>query len=168
MGHGYGIISEGVPPQRRAANPGGGEGGGDCVVIRSDETYGGKQGVTLSTGVSRASAGAQGLCLHVVTLPPGRRGTPHVHDGHESAIWIAAGEAEVWHGPGLASRTVIGAGDFLYIPPGTPHLPVNRSATDTMVSLVARTDPAEQESVVVMDLPPHLAGLRDMPVASAG
>jgi uncharacterized RmlC-like cupin family protein len=167
MGHGYGIVSDGLAPQPRQPSSGSGR-GAECVVIRSQETYGGKQGVTLSTGISRASAGARALCLHVVTLPPGRRGTPHVHDGHESAIWIAAGEAEVWHGAGLASRTVIGAGDFLYIPPGTPHLPVNRSATDTMISLVARTDPAEQESVVVMELPPHLADLRDMPVAAAG
>jgi len=161
MGHGYGILSEGMPPRE-------GGGTGSCVVIRSAETYDGKQGVTLSTGVSRASAGARALCLHVVTLPPGRRGTPHVHDGHESAIWIAAGQAEVWHGPGLASRTVIAAAPTATERRARRPGPVNRSATDTMISLVARTDPAEQESVVVLDLPPHLAGLRDMPVASAG
>jgi uncharacterized RmlC-like cupin family protein len=167
MGHGFGVVSGGLAPQQRGPVPPSVDGPGDgCVVIRSDDTYDGKQGVTLSTGISRTSAGSLGLCMHIVTLPPGRRGSPHVHDGHESAIWIAAGEAEVWHGPGLASRTVIGAGDFLYIPPGTPHLPVNRSQTDTMTSVVARTDPAEQESVVVMDLPPHLADLRDMPVAA--
>jgi uncharacterized RmlC-like cupin family protein len=40
---------------------------------------------------------------------------------------MAAGEAEVWHGPNLSDRTVIRAGDFLCIPPATPHLPVNRS-----------------------------------------
>src|SRR5215831_2265492 len=123
MGHGFGVVSSGLPRQQ-AARP-----GGECVVIRSDETYNGKQGVTLSTGISRTSAGSRALCMHIVTLPPGTRGTPHLHDGHESAIWISSGEAEVWHGPGLAVRTVIGAGDFLYIPPDIPHLPVNRSAT---------------------------------------
>jgi len=168
MGHGYGIVSGLAGQPRPAGPPNVDECGDGCVAIRSGETYDGKQGVTLSTGISRASAGSLGLCLHVVTLPPGRRGTPHVHAGHESAIWIAAGQAEVWHGPNLANRTVIGVGDFLYIPPGTPHLPVNRSQTDPMISVVARTDPAEQESVVVMDLPPHLDDLRDMPVAAAG
>ncbi len=165
MGHGCGVASGDLASQQPAAVPPHADG---CVAIRSEDTYDGKQGVTLSTGISRTSAGSLGLCMHIVTLPPGRRGTPHAHDGHESAIWIAAGEAEVWHGPGLANRTVIGAGDFLYIPPGTPHLPVNRSQTAAMISVVARTDPAEQESVVVMDLPPHLDDLRHMPVAAAG
>jgi uncharacterized RmlC-like cupin family protein len=106
--------------------------------------------------------------MHVLTIPPGTRGTPHLHDGHETAIYIAEGEVEVWHGPGLAMRTVLRAGDFLYVPPGTPHLPVNRTASP-MVAVVARTDPAEQESVVVLDLPDRLASvLAGFPVAAHG
>jgi uncharacterized RmlC-like cupin family protein len=34
------------------------------------------------------------------------------------------------------------------------------------VAVVARTDPQEQESVVPMSLPPHLAELDDFPVAT--
>jgi uncharacterized RmlC-like cupin family protein len=34
------------------------------------------------------------------------------------------------------------------------------------VAVVARTDPQEQESVVPMDLPPHLADLNAFPIAS--
>ena len=131
---------------------------GGCVVIRTGDSYDGKQGVSLSTGVSRGSAGSQALCMHVLTIPPGTRGTPHLHNGHETAIYIAEGEVEVWHGPDLAMRTVLRAGDFLYVPPGTPNLPVNRSAAP-MVAVVARTDPAEQESVVVLDLPPRLESM---------
>ena len=89
------------------------------------------------------------------------------HEGHETAIYIADGEVEVWHGPGLTLRTVLRAGDFLYVPPGTPHLPVNRSASP-MVAVVARTDPAEQESVHVLELPPHLSELHQMAVAAHG
>jgi uncharacterized RmlC-like cupin family protein len=138
-----------------------------CVVIRSGETYDGKQGISLATGVSETSAGSRALCMHVLTIPPGTRGTPHRHDGHETAIYIAAGEVEVWHGTGLVGRAVLRAGDFLYVPPGIPHLPVNRGG-DPMVAVVARTDPAEQESVRVLDLPPHLNSLRDMAVAAQG
>jgi uncharacterized RmlC-like cupin family protein len=138
-----------------------------CVVIRSGETYDGKQGVSLGAGVSQMSAGSRALCMHVLTIPPGTRGTPHLHDGHETAIYIAEGEVEVWHGVGLAGRAVLRAGDFFYVPPGTPHLPVNRNAAP-MVAVVARTDPAEQESVVVLDLPPHLDALREMTVAAHG
>jgi uncharacterized RmlC-like cupin family protein len=138
---------------------------GDVIVIRSGDSYDGKQGVSLATGVSSRSAGAQGLCLHLVTLPPGTRGVPHVHDGHESAIYTVSGETEVWHGEGLQQCTVVHAGDFMYVPPGTPHLPVNRSDVMT-VAVVARTDPQEQESVVTMNLPPHLAELDAFPIAS--
>jgi uncharacterized RmlC-like cupin family protein len=141
---------------------------GGCVVIRPSDSYDGKQGLSLSTGVSRASAGSRALCMHVLTIPPGTRGTPHLHEGHETAIYIADGEVEVWHGPGLAIRTVLRAGDFLYVPAGIPHLPVNRSANPLM-AVVARTDPAEQESVVVLDLPPRLESvLADFPVAAHG
>jgi uncharacterized RmlC-like cupin family protein len=139
-----------------------------CVVIRTGDSYDGKQGVSLSAGVSRGSAGSQALCMHVLTIPPGTRGTPHLHEDHETAIYIAEGEVEVWHGPGLAKRTLLCADDFLYVPPGTPHLPVNRSASP-MVAVVARTDPAEQESVVVLDLPPRLVSALDgLPVAAHG
>jgi uncharacterized RmlC-like cupin family protein len=138
-----------------------------CVVVRTGETYDGKQGINLGTGISKTSAGSRALCMHVLTIPPGTRGTPHLHDGHETAIYIAEGEVEVWHGTGLVGRSLLQAGDFIYVPPGTPHLPVNRSEAP-MVAVVARTDPAEQESVVVLDLPPHLNALRDMAVATQG
>ncbi|HEX6524279.1 MAG TPA: cupin domain-containing protein [Streptosporangiaceae bacterium] len=137
---------------------------GDVVVIRSGETYVGKQGVSLANGVTNRSAGAHALCLHLVTIPPGFRGIPHFHAGHESAIYTVSGETEVWHGEGLSQRTIVHAGDFMYIPPGTPHLPVNRSAVMT-IAVVARTDPQEQESVVTLNLPPHLAELSAFPVA---
>jgi uncharacterized RmlC-like cupin family protein len=135
------------------------------VIIRSGESYDGKQGVSLATGVSSRSAGAQALCLHLVTIPPGMRGVPHFHAGHESAIYTVSGETEVWHGEGLQQRTVVKAGDFMYVPPGTPHLPVNRSDVMT-VAVVARTDPQEQESVIALPLPPHLSELSAFPVAS--
>ena len=137
----------------------------EVIIIRAGGSYDGKQGMSLATGVSSRSAGARGLCLHLVTIPPGTRGVPHVHDGHESAIYTVSGETEVWHGEGLVQRTVVRAGDFMYVPPGIPHLPVNRSDVMT-VAVVARTDPQEQESVVTMNLPPHLAELDAFPVAS--
>jgi uncharacterized RmlC-like cupin family protein len=137
---------------------------GNCVIIRSAENYDGKQGVSLASGISGRSAGSKALCLHLVMIPPGSRGMPHYHAEHESAIYTVSGETEVWHGDGLLQRTVVRAGDFMYVPPGTPHLPVNRGNV-LSVSVVARTDPEEQESVVIMELPRHLANLLSLPVA---
>jgi uncharacterized RmlC-like cupin family protein len=121
-----------------------------CVVIRPNAVE--QQGLTLTTGVSRETVGSNALCMRLMMLPPGTRGTPHSHKGHESAIWVAMGEAEIWHGPGLC---------------GPPHVPVNRSETKMMVAVMARTDPAERESVILCDLPPHLDGLFAVPVATA-
>ena len=69
-------------------------------------------------------------------IPPGTRGLPHLH-GHETAGYVVSGEAEVWHGTGLIRRSVVRAGDFIYIPPGTPHLAVNRGDV-TSIAVVAR------------------------------
>ena len=140
---------------------------GEVIIIRAGGSYEGKQGMSLATGVSSRSAGAVALCLHVVTIPPGTRGIPHFHHGHESAIYLVSGETEVWHGIGLRQRSVVTAGDFIYIPPGIPHLPVNRGDL-TAVAVVARTDPHEQESVATLSLPPHLEELNAFPVASPG
>src|SRR5215468_7611835 len=109
-------------PARAVARP-----GGDVIVIRSGGSYAGQQGMSLAIGVSSRSAGAQGLCLHLVTIPPGSRSAPHVHEGHESAIYTVSGETEVWHGEGLMPCTVVRAGDILYVPPGIPHVLVNHS-----------------------------------------
>lgn len=48
------------------------------------------------------------------------------------------------------------AGDFLYIPANMPHHPYNPSPTGDCVAIIARTDPNEQESVVLLPgLEPH-------------
>lgn len=42
------------------------------------------------------------------------------------------------------------AGDFLYIPANMPHLPYNPSASEDCVAIIARTDPNEHDSVVLL------------------
>ena len=45
---------------------------------------------------------------------------------------------------------VLRAGDFLYIPADVPHLPYNLSELKSCIAVIARTDPDEQESVVLL------------------
>jgi uncharacterized RmlC-like cupin family protein len=74
---------------------------------------------------------------------------------------VLSGRAAVFSGAGLKDRQLAGPGDFIYIPAGLPHLPVNTSATEKCVAVVPRTDPSEQESVVLMpelDSLPHVVG----------
>lgn len=125
-----------------------------CTVVRTGQ-YEGVQGGVFGAGVSAQSTGAERLCLHRLVMPAGSRGRPHLHEGHESAIFIQSGQVEVWHGPDLTEHVVLRAGDYIHIPADTPHLPVNSAAED-MVCLVARTDPDEQEGVRLLNLPAWL------------
>lgn len=120
-----------------------------CHVIRNSDTYQGKQGLTYFTGICRENVGARGLCLHVLEIPPGGQANCHYHDGHESAIYMASGRAEQLWGARLENHDVIHPGDYVYIPPMVPHVVWNASDTEPVVAVIARTDPSEQESVIL-------------------
>jgi uncharacterized RmlC-like cupin family protein len=121
----------------------------DCKVSRSTTGFRGKQGLDYFEGISAESAGTAGLCMHLVEIPPGASAKPHYHESHETAIYVLEGRAEMRHGPKLEHVDSMSAGDFVYIPAGVPHQPYN--PTDKPVrAVIARTDPNEQESVVLL------------------
>jgi uncharacterized RmlC-like cupin family protein len=119
-------------------------------VVRGGELYRGKQGLDYTPGVSAETVGSRALWLGSVTLPPaGGRTKAHIHEQHESAFYMISGEeVEVYTGEQLEHRDVAHAGDYLYFPAGVPHVVVNRSEAPA-VFVGARTDPDEQESVVM-------------------
>lgn len=121
-----------------------------CQIIRPQHTYDGKQGFNYFEGISAQSAGSQGVCMHLLTIPPGGRAKAHMHESHETVIYVLSGECGMWYGENLAEYLVVRAGEFLYIPAGMPHLPANRSQTEPCSAVLARTDPNEQESVVLL------------------
>lgn len=120
------------------------------VVVTPTMSYEGKQALEYFVGVSAETVGSKGLCAQLVVIPPGGRAAAHLHERHESAVYVIEGEVVTWFGPALSERVQSRAGDFVYIPAGVPHLPVNISETEPAVALVARTDPNEQESVVLL------------------
>jgi uncharacterized RmlC-like cupin family protein len=123
-----------------------------CVRIERSPEYRGKQGLEYFAGVSAQTTGSQNLCLHMVTIPPLARAKPHLHESHESAVYVLSGEAGMWYGENLREHMWLHAGDFLYIPANMPHLPYNASDSVPCVGLIARTDPNEQESVTLLPL----------------
>ena len=90
-----------------------------------------------------------------VAIPPGARAKAHLHESHETALYVISGEAVTWYGDRLEHMAVTKAGDMFYIPAGVPHLPANVSDAPC-TAVIARTDPNEQESVVLL---PELDGL---------
>lgn len=124
-----------------------------CVVLHPQHPYKGKQGHTFLAGISAQSVGATAICMHILTLAPGERGVPHLHKNHETAIYVLSGQTELWYGDQLQYYLTAHVGDCLYIPAGMPHLPGNLSPTDSFQAVITRTDPNEQESLVLL---PHL------------
>jgi uncharacterized RmlC-like cupin family protein len=132
-----------------------------CRVIRATDTYDGKQGLTYFCGIAAETVGSKGICMHLLTIPPGGRAKADMHESHETAIYVLEGEAVALYGDRLQHQIVTKAGDLFYIPAGVPHLPINMS--DKPISaVIARTDPNEQESVVLL---PELEPLADAAIA---
>ena len=120
-----------------------------CRVVRGGESYRGKQGLDYFAGISAESAGSKAICLHLLVMPPGAEAKPHYHEAHETAIYMLEGVSEFRHGPQLEHVDRVEAGDFVYIPAGVPHQPYNPTGA-VAKALIARTDPKEQESVVLL------------------
>ena len=121
-----------------------------CVVIHAGVTYTGKQGPQYTPGVTAQDVGSRNLWFGRVVIPPGGRTRAHRHDAHESAAYVLNGDLAMFHGPELRERDSAGPGDFVFIPAGVPHVVVNRSDSAEAVALLCRTDPNEQESVVLL------------------
>jgi uncharacterized RmlC-like cupin family protein len=133
----------------------------ECTVVRPGASFAGRQGLAYGAGISAETAGARGMCMHRLTLPPGARARAHMHADHESSIYVISGHADVWSGPRLEDHVVVGPGDFMHIPAGVAHLPANLGSV-AVEAVIARTDPSEQERVIELpelDLLPHLPPL---------
>jgi uncharacterized RmlC-like cupin family protein len=102
-------------------------------------------------GISAQTAGAKGLSMNLVVIPPGAAAEPHFHKGFESAVYVLEGRVETRYGPGLEESVITEAGDFLFIPPDVPHQPINLSKTEAARAVVVRNDPNEQEHVILYD-----------------
>ena len=120
-----------------------------CHLIHPKTTYEGKQGLSYFAGIAAETVGSSGICMHLLTMPPGARAKAHMHENHETAIYCLSGEVDTWYGDRLEHHVVVKAGDLFYIPAGVPHLPANRSG-EPASAVISRTDPNEQESVVLL------------------
>jgi uncharacterized RmlC-like cupin family protein len=121
-----------------------------CRVVRAANQFTGKQELLYAPGISAETVGARGIHLQILTIPPLVRAKAHKHESHETAIYALSGESGCWYGEKLEEHLTVRAGDFVYIPADVPHLPYNPSAIENFVAVIARTDPNEQESVVLM------------------
>ena len=121
------------------------------VTVRPKESITTKQNLPYYVGISQETAGAKGLSMNLVIIPPGGSPKAHYHKDFETAIYLLKGRVETRFGENLQESKINEEGDFVFIPPGVPHKPVNLSKTEPALAIVSRNDPNEHENVVAYD-----------------
>ena len=122
------------------------------ITVRPDATTMTRQHLPNFVGISATTAGATGISMNLVIIPPGGAAEPHLHRNYETAIYLLQGRVETRYGPGLRQSVINEAGDFIFIPANVPHQPINLSNTEPARAIVARNDANEQESVEPYDV----------------
>jgi len=126
-----------------------------CKLIRSGDSYVGRQGFTYIAGLSGVTAGARGLCMTMLPLPDGARAKAHLHRGIETAAYVIDGVVDMYYGERLEHFLQARAGEYVYVPADMPHLVLNRSGAPAR-ALVAHSAADDQEGIVLL---PELDGL---------
>ena len=121
------------------------------VTVRPKDSITTKQNLPYYVGISQETAGAKGLSMNLVVIPPGGSPKAHYHKDFETAIYLLKGRVETRFGENLKESIINEEGDFVYIPPGVPHKPVNLSKTEPALAIVSRNDPNEHENVIAYD-----------------
>ena len=121
------------------------------VTVRPKDSITSKQNLPYYVGISQETAGAKGLSMNLVVIPPGGSPKAHYHKDFETAIYLLKGRVETRFGENLQESKINEEGDFVFIPPGVPHKPVNLSKTEPALAIVSRNDPNEHENVVAYD-----------------
>ena len=124
---------------------------GRVIMVRPKESIATKQNLPYFVGISQETVGAKGLSMNMVVIPPGGSPKAHYHKDFETAIYLLKGRVETWFGKNLKESMINEEGDFVYIPPGVPHKPINLSETETALAIVSRNDPNEHENVIAYE-----------------
>ena len=124
---------------------------GRVLTVRPEESIATKQNLPYFVGISQETVGAKGLSMNMVVIPPGGSPKAHYHKDFETAIYLLKGRVETWFGKNLKESMINEEGDFVYIPPGVPHKPINLSETETALAIVSRNDPNEHENVIAYE-----------------
>ena len=98
--------------------------------------------MTRVAGVSEHLSNATNIHMALADIPMGRCSTTHYHTNCESAIYVLSGSGIFVHGDNMDIEDEISAGDFVFVPAGALHQPVNTGDT-TLKLIVARNTPTE-------------------------
>ena len=123
-------------------------GSGGVAIVRPGMPTITKQQVEIYRGISTATAGSKQLSMNRIVLRPGTQGLRHQHHNAETVIYVLEGQARTLIG--LKGEVVVDskAGEFLFIPAGVWHQPVNVSERP-VIAIEARADADDQSNVIL-------------------
>jgi uncharacterized RmlC-like cupin family protein len=117
---------------------------GQIVTVRPTEPVDTLQRLPAFVGISGATAGATGIGMNLVIVPPGASADAHFHDGYETAIYPLSGRVETRYGDNLRHTCVNEPGDFLFIPGGAPTSPAISATPNRRAPSWPATPPASR------------------------
>jgi len=93
-------------------------------------------------GVSKNLSNATNIHMAIASIPKDRCSTTHFHTNCESAIYVLSGKGLFLHGNNLEIEEEISQGDFIFVPEGALHQPIN-TGSKVLELIVARNTPIE-------------------------
>ncbi len=104
-------------------------------------------GMARYEAISGRRSGSERIWMGEAHVGPAMRSSDHHHGESETGIYVVSGHpAFVFVADGVETRIETGPGDYVYVPPFTPHREENPSAEEEAVVVLARST---QEAVVV-------------------
>ncbi|HXW81227.1 MAG TPA: cupin domain-containing protein [Acidimicrobiales bacterium] len=104
-------------------------------------------GMSRLEAISGKSVGAEHIWMGRTRVAPGARSADHHHGASETAIHVVSGHpAFVFRLDGREVRIETEPGDFVWVPPFTPHREENPDPDEEAVVVIARST---QEPIVV-------------------
>ena len=90
-------------------------------------------------GIGEVNTPATRIWLGKLSNKPGEHSVAHHHGDAETAAYVLKGSARIYYGADYRDYVDLEEGDFLFVPPNFPHIESNRSDTDELVWLTARS-----------------------------
>jgi uncharacterized RmlC-like cupin family protein len=106
-------------------------------------------GMRRFAAISNRAVGSERLWMGQTHVGPSARSGNHHHGEAETAIYVVSGTPEfvfLDEDSGAESRIRAVAGDYVFVPPYTPHREENNDPTSDAVVIIARST---QEAIVV-------------------
>ncbi len=83
------------------------------------------RGMVRQPGIPPETVGVSKVWMGIVTAAPNETGQAHHHGEAETAVYVLSGRVRVYYGEDFKEVVEAGPGDFLFVPPYTPHIESN-------------------------------------------